>query len=763
MNPQRSTRRKLLFLLTGVLLTAPAGAATVTVTTTADGGPGSLRDAIAAAASGDTIDVPAGMYALTSGPLRIATGVTVAGAGAATTIIDGGGTDGVFDIRIPDAPTDFVVISGVTVRNGALNGGVQVASGTVTITDSVITGNTARTGAGIRNGYRGHLTVVRTTIASNSASFQGGGIFNEGPETLILRDSTISGNSATNAGGGIMNYAAGVAIITNTTISGNVAGEGGGVADAGGGISSFLNVTITDNTAVGSSGPTSDGDFSSHAGGILFVPSFYPNPTQEGVSFVKNTIIAGNHADMKPDCSGHFGYTGRHVIAISPSAFPSLGHNVIGNDTGCEGFFNGPGDLAGVDPMLGALADNGGPTLTHALLTGSPARAIGGAAADSTVSFTYETDFESGVFTTLVFDVSSTTACPSADQRGAVRPAGACDVGAYQVTNTPSGTNVAVQPIDSASGRAPVTLTFSDVAQPGTTTLNISAAGPPPPSAFRLGNPPTYFDVATTALFAGPIQICIDYSGISFGGGSSVRLLHHEGGGWFDVTTSLDIVNQIVCGTTYSLSPFVVVETAGDTTPPVISPQISGTLGTGGWYTSDVRVSWSVGEPESSISSSSGCEPRVITTDTRGVIITCTATSAGGTSSASVTVRRDAAAPAAACTPVVMKVDKDDDDGDDRDGPRGLFRVNGFDTMNAVTVSIGPYSLTNGAVIKLSVRRQAGVIEIGKMKRSGIRRFRVGAADAFILATDAAGNSRRAACPIAAIDRDRRSDDDKRR
>ena len=82
MNPQRSTRRKLLFLLTYLLLTAPAVAATLTVTTTADAGPGSLRDAIAAAASGDTIDVPAGTYVLTSGPLRIAAGVTVAGAGA---------------------------------------------------------------------------------------------------------------------------------------------------------------------------------------------------------------------------------------------------------------------------------------------------------------------------------------------------------------------------------------------------------------------------------------------------------------------------------------------------------------------------------------------------------------------------------------------------------------------------------------------------------------------------------------------------------
>jgi hypothetical protein len=82
-----------------------------------------------------------------------------------------------------------------------------------------------------------------------------------------------------------------------------------------------------------------------------------------------------------------------------------------------------------------------------------------------------------------------------------------------------------------------------------------------------------------------------------------------------------------------------------DSTPPVITPNIVGTLGNNGWYRSDVNVNWSVVDNESAISSSSGCSPTTISADTAGVPLTCTATSAGGTSSHSVTIKRDATAP----------------------------------------------------------------------------------------------------------------------
>ena len=86
-----------------------------------------------------------------------------------------------------------------------------------------------------------------------------------------------------------------------------------------------------------------------------------------------------------------------------------------------------------------------------------------------------------------------------------------------------------------------------------------------------------------------------------------------------------------------------------DTTPPVISPNVSGTLGNNDWYTSNVTVSWTVVDNESAISSTSGCGSTTISADTAGTTLTCTATSAGGTNSNSVTIKRDATNPGVSC------------------------------------------------------------------------------------------------------------------
>jgi hypothetical protein len=94
---------------------------------------------------------------------------------------------------------------------------------------------------------------------------------------------------------------------------------------------------------------------------------------------------------------------------------------------------------------------------------------------------------------------------------------------------------------------------------------------------------------------------------------------------------------------TYILSNAVVVQE--DTTPPVITPNISGTAGDNGWYISDVTVSWTVIDNESTITSMTGCDPTTIDYDTTGVTLECSAISSGGTSSESVTIKRDATAP----------------------------------------------------------------------------------------------------------------------
>ncbi len=127
---------------------------------------------------------------------------------------------------------------------------------------------------------------------------------------------------------------------------------------------------------------------------------------------------------------------------------------------------------------------------------------------------------------------------------------------------TPAGTTVAVYPIDTTTGNAPVAPIFENVTQAGVTSLTTSSAGPEPPAGFSLGEPPTYDELTTTALFTGPITVCIDYSGISFSDESQLRLFHFEDGVWVDRTVSLDTTTNIICASVASLSPFAIFEPA---------------------------------------------------------------------------------------------------------------------------------------------------------------------------------------------------------
>lgn len=99
--------------------------------------------------------------------------------------------------------------------------------------------------------------------------------------------------------------------------------------------------------------------------------------------------------------------------------------------------------------------------------------------------------------------------------------------------------------------------------------------------------------------------------------------------------------------TATATASYTVTSSTQDTTPPVITPTVNGTLGANGWYTSNVSVSWNVTDAESTVSNTSGCNNVSISTDTAGVTYTCQATSQGGSSSKSVTVKRDATPPKA--------------------------------------------------------------------------------------------------------------------
>jgi hypothetical protein len=197
----------------------------------------------------------------------------------------------------------------------------------VTITNSTLSGNTTEeSGAAVFNGGApsGHadLKITNSTISGNSAVENGGGIYNAGnagQASLDVENSTLSGNSAQLSGGGIYNYGPfGIATvqIRDVTFFGNVA------QFSGGSIYNFEHVGV--------------GQVTIDLGNTIF----------------RAGAVGGN-------------------ISNDLGTVTSEGYNLSSDDAG--GFLTGPGDQISTDPMLGPLQDNGGPTLTHALLPSSPA------------------------------------------------------------------------------------------------------------------------------------------------------------------------------------------------------------------------------------------------------------------------------------------------------------------------------------------------------------------------------------------------------
>lgn len=128
--------------------------------------------------------------------------------------------------------------------------------------------------------------------------------------------------------------------------------------------------------------------------------------------------------------------------------------------------------------------------------------------------------------------------------------------------NTPIGANISVQPIASANGGAPMSLTFSAVTQAGDTTLVLTDTGPAPANSFKIGSPATYYNLATTAAYSGPITICIDFTGISFSNPDDVSMWHYDANAasWTELASTVDSTANTVCASSPSLSPFVLLE-----------------------------------------------------------------------------------------------------------------------------------------------------------------------------------------------------------
>ena len=381
--------------LTAILALAsvPAQSAVLIVTNTDDSGTGSLRDTIAAASAGDTIQFDAGLngqaITLTSARLEIRKNLTIAGPGADRLTVQRSTASGIpefgiFAILANQLEYVSVTIVGLTIANGnGLGGGIYTNIRTLTIDRCVISGNS---GGGIFNaGARGDtskVNIINSTVSGNNSSANGGGVCVTGPGfygwrggEVTITNSTISGNTAT-SGGGI--YTSGVLAIINSTISGNTAttdpaGGGGGIANVGGWM------TIANSTISGNSGSLGGGI--KNLGISVFFPAAIPPITNSTVSGnsagegggiytetagdqrSRNTIIASNTAPNGPDVKG---------------GLTSDGFNLIGNNSGVTISPAQASDQIGtpaspIDPLLSPLQDNGGPTFTHALLQGSPA------------------------------------------------------------------------------------------------------------------------------------------------------------------------------------------------------------------------------------------------------------------------------------------------------------------------------------------------------------------------------------------------------
>jgi hypothetical protein len=413
-------------LLLGVLFLALAPTALASSTWYVDGVNGSdsndckspqtacktIGHAISLASSGDSIMVAAETY---TENLTIGISLKVIGSGPTTTIIDGGATNTVITLN-----SGQVTLSGLTIQNGyAQNGGGIYNNGTLTINHSTITQNHATKlgffggGGGIYN--QGGLTINNSTVSGNSTALgrfrYGGGIWNGG--ILTIKNSTISGNESLN-GGGIYNRSG--LTISGSTISGNTApsyynsgdnAEGGGIYNAG-------TLTLNNSTLSGNSA-TSFGDVNcglAYGGGI------------DGSATINNSTLSGNYAR---GCLG-YGFGGgiygsatlQNTIVANTNTpwggncdgtMTSKGYNLSSDGT-CS--FNGTGDLNNTNPDLGTLRNNGGPTQTQALLTGSPAIDAGNPKGC--------TDGNGHLLKT--------------DQRGAPRhdkeDTGGCDMGAYE-------------------------------------------------------------------------------------------------------------------------------------------------------------------------------------------------------------------------------------------------------------------------------------------------------------------------------------------
>ncbi|MGB4990292.1 MAG: choice-of-anchor Q domain-containing protein, partial [Pyrinomonadaceae bacterium] len=532
------------------------------VSTNADSGAGSLRHAVANACTESNITFAMGAgfvvspITLTTGEIVIDKNLTIQGPGAASLTVSGSGVGRIFQV------SSATNITGLTLSGGNGVGLVSNSSG----------------GAILSSGNP--LTLTSVHITGNNAANAGGGITITGG-TANINDSSISNNTAQSFGGGIAIFGSLAVSINGSSISGNttvIGGFAGGGIDNGGGFLEIINSTISGNTVAG---------FTNNAGGI----------STFGNTFITNSTISNNSVPADPNSAGGVkifsgtvtvrssiigaNQNNSSVADVSGAGFASQGYNLIGNIGTATGF-TGPADQVGgglspvLDPLLASLANNGGPTLTHSLITGSPAIDRGNAfgltsdqrgllrpfddpfvpnAADSSDIGAFELQTAA----TTPTPTATPTATPSATPTATPTSTPTATPTATPTPNTPVGINVVVQNADAS-------ITFNQVTGSGYTdfaAISPPTAGDPPAGYTFVAAGPAY-NVTTTAVVVPPITVCFIVASVNdpteF---SQVRILHGESGQLIDRTIlapdtpAPNFATRTICARVSSLSPFV--------------------------------------------------------------------------------------------------------------------------------------------------------------------------------------------------------------
>jgi uncharacterized delta-60 repeat protein len=381
---------------------------------------------------------------LTHGQLTISNNMTITGTGAGSLTISGDKLSRVFDIS---STTATVTISGLTISGGSVYYGAAIFNyGSLTISDSNVSGNTASVGGGIVNSG-GSLTVNDSILSGNSASIDGGGIYNTG--SLTVNNSTLYGNAAKYGSGiYISGNSSSALLLNNATIANNRASAVGGGVDVAAGSNVLLH----------------------------------------------NTLIASNHADGKPsDVSGSLKSSSNYnLIDDGSGSLSTANHNLLGTSA------------KPLNPLLAPLANYGGPTRTMALLPGSPALNVGssvyGGSADQRGKLRNgATDigaFESQGFKLAISGGNNQSAAfqtafakalgVTVTATNAIEPVAG---GHITFTAPASGASAVLKSSPatiSSNGQASVTATANGTA--GTYTVSASAAGVPSPAKFSLTN-----------------------------------------------------------------------------------------------------------------------------------------------------------------------------------------------------------------------------------------------------------------------------------